>query len=578
MKTMTPVASFEASSTAAAQPPLRWLQALVLLVVIGPQWLVTRDLFDGSTVALASALNNPDGLYFWLSNANWLLAVLFFKLCFAVADLTGIGYLPIVKLAVTGMLLGMYVEFASLARRLFGLAPREAGLAGLLCLASPSIYIFVNSGAVPILVCVWLVFLGHRLFWHERLAVRVTGLAVLAVSFQLNSNLVLALALEVVYLYRLYRCGGPWRVRVKWFALLALTAVSVYGTMRLVAPPRQMFVEYNQLLNPLRADDVRRMLRATAMFMTWGIIPLSVLALVAVAGGLTRGRGAAGAQAWRPADEGFALLAALFLCAAAVFPYVMVGKGPPLFAYLGLPGQGGGLTEQVLRASHAGPLAPTWANTSARHGLLFAPMLALFTWFLARALLRRLQGAAPRLGTTGLFLLALPLFLFWLLPAYHNKMQMQHAETSLARGLKALPPAPPGIVELRYSPVSDWLIWSNAATGILREAWGQASYYAMFHSIDAYRDDMQWQYHVYFKRHEGMRSDMVQHSVGMDRFPGEDCITRYEAVLPRAGLATLVLSAFRADAVEPAQVRLVDSRCAPGQQLPNPMPDRKPIL
>lgn len=575
MKAMTPAAPFDASPTAAEQPPLHWLQALVLLLVIGPQWLVTRDLFDGSTVALASALNNPDGLYFWLSNANWLLAVLFFKLCFAVAHLAGIDYLPIVKLAVTGMLLGMYSEFASLARRLFGLAPREAGLVGLLCLASPSIYIFVNSGAVPILVCVWLMFLGHRLFWHGRLSVRLAGLAVLAASFQLNSNLVLALALEVVYLYRQYSGGGPWRARIKWFVLLALTAVSVYGTMRLLAPPRQMFVEYNQLLNPLRADDARRMVRATAMFMTWGIIPLSVLALVAVAGGLARGRGAAGTAAWRPASEGFALLAALFLCAAAIFPYVMVGKGPPLFAYLGL---GDGLTEQVLRASHAGPLAPTWANTSARHGLLFAPMLALLTWFLARALLRRLQGAAPRLGTTGLFLLALPVFLFWLLPAYHNKMQMQHAEVSLARGLKALPPAPPGVVELRYAPVSDWLIWSNAATGILREAWGQASYYAMFYSIDAYRDDMQWQYHAYFKNHQGMKSDIVQHSVGMAHFPGEDCITRYEAVLPQASLATLLLTAFRADAVEPAQVRLVDSRCAPGQQLRNPMPDRKAIL
>lgn len=578
MTAMTPAAPLDASPTAAAQPALRWLQVLVLLLVIGPQWLVTRDLFDGSTVALASALDNPDGLYFWLSNANWLLAVLFFKLCFGLSHLTGIDYLPIVKLAVTGMLLGMYLEFASLGRRLFGLAPREAGLVGLLCLASPSIYIFVNSGAVPILLCGWLMFLGHRLFWHERLAVRLAGLAVLAASFQLNSNLVLALALEVAFLYRRYLDGGPWRARLKWFALLALTAVSVYGTMRLVAPPRQMFVEYNQLLNPLHADDLRRMLRAVAMFMTWGIVPLAALVLVAVAGTLTRGRAATGTPVPQPAVGGFALLAALFLCAAAVFPYVMVGKGPPLFAYLGLAGQGAGLTEQVLRAAHAGPLAPTWANTSARHGLLFAPMLALLTWCLARALLQRLQGAAPRLGTTGLFLLVLPLFLFWLLPAYHNKMQMQHAEVSLARGLKALPSAPPGIVELRYTPVSDWLIWSNAATGILREAWGQASYYAMFYSIDAYRDDMQWQYHAYFKNHQGMKSDIVQHSVGMARFPGEDCITRYEAVLPRAGLATLLLTAFRPGAVEPAQVRLVDSRCAPGQQLPNPMPDRKAIL
>ncbi len=557
-----------------AGPAVRVVQALILVLLISPQWLVTRDLFDGSTIALAASLNNPDGLYFWLSNGNWLLAVLFFKLCFAVSDLLGIGYLPVVKLAVTAMLLGLYAEIVLLGRRLFGLASNEARLVGLLCLASPSLYIFVNSGAVPILLCVWLVFLGHRLYWSSRLGVRLAGLAVLAASFQLNSNLVFALALEVVYLWRF---ATQRRARIKWFVVLFLTAVSVYATMRLLAPPRQIFVEYNNLLNPLNADDLRRMVRATAMFLTWGVIPLTVLVAVAMAS-LRKGPGPAhlaGAAQQGANVPWFAVLAAGFLCAAAAFPYVMVGKGPPLFTYLGY---GTGLTEQVLRAAHGGPLAPTWANTSARHGLLYAVPLALLTWFIARTVHHRLQSATARLGSTALFLVVLPLFLVWVLPAYKNKLEMQYAETSLVKGLRALPPAPAGVVDLRYAPVSDWLVWPNAATAVLRDAWGPSHYYAMFHSLDAYRDDLQWQYHAYFKGPGGMKSPVIQRSVGMDGFPGEDCQTRYEAVLPSPGLLDALVSGLLEHRVPAAQVRQLESTCRPDQQLPNPTPEKKAIL
>ena len=128
------------------------VQVFVLALLIGPQWLVMRDLFDGATMALAAALANPDGLYFWLSNGNWLLAVLLFKLVFAVSDVLAVSYIVVVKLAVTGLLLALYAEMVSLGRRLFALAPGEARLAGLLCIASPSLYVFVNSIMLPFLL------------------------------------------------------------------------------------------------------------------------------------------------------------------------------------------------------------------------------------------------------------------------------------------------------------------------------------------------------------------------------------------------------------------------------------------
>ncbi len=123
---------------------LQW-QVLTLMLLIGPHWLVTRDLFDGSTVAFARALGNPDGMYIWIRNSNWLLAEWMLRAIFAVSDLLDVAYLPTIKVVLTALLLAIYAEFVLLARRLFGLFSQEARLVGLLCLAAPVVHIYVNS-------------------------------------------------------------------------------------------------------------------------------------------------------------------------------------------------------------------------------------------------------------------------------------------------------------------------------------------------------------------------------------------------------------------------------------------------
>ncbi len=550
---------------------VRALQWVVLFVLIAPLWLVTRDLFDGATVSFARETQNPDGLYFWLLNSNWLLGVLFFKTVFMVSDLTGVGYQPIIKLVVSGLLVLIYSELVSLGVRMFRLPRAEAALAGLVCIASPSLYILVNSAAAPILLCLWLAFAGHRMFWDRKPAVRLLGLGFIAVSFQLNSNLVFVLALDVVCLLQ---NREQLRSRLKWFAALAAVAVAVYAGMRLVAPPRQIFVEYNQLLNPFAPADLRRMIRAVLMFLTWGVLPLAVLLLVmAVTWWPFRSRLPAQANSASPVAW-FGLAAATFLCAAAAFPYVMVGKGPPLFTYVG---HGDSLTEHVLRAAHAGPLAPTWANTSGRHGLLYSFVLGMACWMLIKVATQLFSGRFRPLAPLTLFGLMIPLFLAWVIPAYQNKLEHQYAEVSFSRGFSALPAAPAGIVDVRYSPPSDWLMWSNSAGMVLREAWGRSNYYAMFHSLDIYRDDLQWQYHAYFKTPGGLTSTLIQHSIAMDAYPGEDCISSYVAQLPQPHWLDLWLGGLASARVAPAKVTPLESTCASGRVLRNPTPQKKVI-
>jgi len=563
--------SGERSAARAGVPAL--IPVLVLVLVIGPTWLVTRDLFEGATVSFAAATGLRDGLYFWYTNANWPLGVAFYKLLFAASDATAIHYQWFVKLVVTALLLGLYLEFNALGRRLFGWAPDEARRAALVCIASPAAYIFINSGVTPILLCIWLMFAGHRLYWDGPGARRVLGWALVAASFQLNSNLVFALALNVGLMAA---HPSQWRLRARWFLVLLATAVAVYAVMRQLMPPRQLYIEYNQLLSPLRPDDLKRMLRAVAMFLTWGALPLAATAAVLVAVWLRRAPPVGAprdAGAGDPPTRGWQGLAtAVFLCAAAVFPYVMVGKGAPLFTWLGADQ---GLTAQVLREVYGGPLAPTWASTSARHALLYSFMLGFLCWSGAR-LLPRLWGRPPLPAGLRLALL-LAVQLAWLLPAYANKLGNQYVELSLAEGLAALPPAPAGLVDLRYSPVRDELIWTNVGAGILRDAWGKSHYFAMMHAVDVYREDLQWQYHAYIKDPGGLGLPVVQHMNAMDGLPGEDCISRYKAVLPQASWADVMLAGLSGDRVRPAAVTLVESGCEPGRVLPNPKPDKKVI-
>jgi hypothetical protein len=548
---------------------LNWVVALTLLVLIAPHWLFTRDFADGAVVSFARQLDNANGLFAWLRDSNWFVAIAFYKIVFAFSDLTGLGYLVLTKLALSCLLFVLYLECALWARDVFKLPSDQASLAALLCVASPSLYTLVNSTAAVNLLCICLAFSGHRLYWSGKLSVRLVGLLVLVMSFQVNSNMVFALALEMI---RLWLFKPQRKQRLVWFLVLFVAAVFAYFSIRVLSPPQQFFVQYNQLLNPFNTQDFLRMIKVILMFLTWGIIPLAAACAVAIAGFFLKNRLLDSSPRKMQFQTWFEPLVALvFLVGAAAFPYVMVGKGPPLFT---LTAYGNGLTEQVFRAAYAGPFAPTWANTSMRHGFLFSIPIGLMTWIAAAAVMQRLK---MRWSSLGLFALLLPLALVWVLPAYVNKMQNQWAEISLVKGFQALPPAQPGIVELRYQPVSSWLIWTSSANVILREAWGSSVYLGFFHSLDVYRDDLYWQYHTYFLNKGVLQTRLLQNSVALDGFPGADCLTKYQGQWPLPTLQQMTVAGWFPETVPAASIQKIDSNCQLSRVLPNPTPGKKVI-
>ena len=548
---------------------VKWVAVFTLFVLIAPHWLFIRDFADGAVVSFAEKTGNADGLFAWLRDSNWLIAIAFYKLIFVLSDLGGTGYLILTKCAISLLLVALFLECALWARDVFKLPSNEAYLAGLLCVASPSLYTLANSTATINLLCIWLVFFGHRLYWSDIIPVRLLGLALMVISFQVNSNMVFALALELV---RLWRFKPQRKQRLAWIIGLLAAAVFAYFSIRVLSPPQQFFVQYNQLLNPFNTQDFLRITRVIVMFLTWGIIPLAAVLAVLVASIFSRRQSFGFAGEKIQNQDFFGLLFALvFLAGAAAFPYIMVGKGPPLFTPTAY---GNGLTEQVFRAAYTGLIAPTWANTSTRHGFLLSIPIGLLTWVVAIFMNQKLK---MRWSPLGLYALLLPLALVWILPAYANKLQNQSAEMSLVKGFQALPPAMPGIVELSYQPVSSWLIWTSSANVILLEAWGKTDHLGLFHSLDVYREDLYWQYHTYFLNKGILQSRLLQNSAAMEGFPGADCHTKYQGDWPVPTLLQMISAAWFPERVPAARIEKVESSCQVGRALPNPTPDKKII-
>ena len=548
---------------------VNWAVAITLLVLIAPHWLFTRDFADGAIVSFARLIGNTDALFAWLRDSNWLIAIAFYKIIFALSDFSGAGYLILTKCALSVLIAVLYVECSLWAREVFKLPSDQASLAALLCVASPSLYTLANSTATVNLLCICLVFMGHRLYWDEKTFVRLVGLVLMVISFQVNSNLVFAVALELV---RWWRCKQLRGNRLFWFLGLLTAVLCAYLFIRIFSPPRQLFTQYNQLLNPLNLDDLKRLIRVVVMFMTWGVIPMAALVLVAMTSFFSRSRLPYSLHKNINVKTGFASLAALlFLAGAAVFPYVMVGKGAPLFTPTAY---GSGLTEQVFRVAYSGPVAPTWANTSTRHGFILSIPVGLMTWIAAAMLIQKLK---LRWSPLGLYALLFPLALIWVLPAYANKLQNQWVEMSLIKGFQTLPPAKPGIVELRYQPISSWIIWTSSANVILREAWNSSAHLGFFHSLNVYRDDLYWQYHTYILDKGILQSRLLQNMAALDGFPGADCLTKYQGNWPSPTTWQMTFAGWLPDSVPAASIRQIDESCETGRELPNPIAGKKVI-
>jgi hypothetical protein len=167
-----------------------------------------------------------------------------------------------------------------------------------------------------------------------------------------------------------------------------------------------------------------------------------------------------------------AAAAVALLFGGALFAYMAVGKGAPLFV-LNLPWKWLGAS------SFLGRETDQWFFTtvdgwSTRHAFLFSVPAAIATVGLVRWVSARADASVAQRSWTGAIALAVVLGLGWMTYGHAAKLTRLGQEQAIVDGLRTLPPPPPGRVDLRLTPHPSWSVWTYEANYWMWQAWRQS--------------------------------------------------------------------------------------------------------
>ncbi|HSV46549.1 MAG TPA: hypothetical protein VLJ58_12260 [Ramlibacter sp.] len=454
-----------------------WLRRLswwLLLPVLGPVWLVERDIWDGVIGTYGLERNDFSGIHDWLIPANWGLVYLMWRGLQVLVLHTGVPGWVWIKLLISISLLGIGRETRLLCEGPMGWPRRDARFAQCLALVFPCWYVLYGS-TFSYVVFIWLGFMGHRLLHEGRgRAGPVAGYLLMLISFQVNSNFVLVCALEAIrWLMR------PAARRVRWgLAVLVIgSAVLVYLALRLYWRPSGPFQNYNNLVWPFSREGLLAWMRAAAMALTW--VPFLVLPGV-VAWLLARGQ-APVAQRDGP-GPGKETLAVGLLLAGALFAYMAVGKGAALFV-LRLP-QGWLGTGTHLGLPSQDLFFTTADGWSMRNAFLLSVAASVASvWLVRLAVSRTSHGPRELLARSAAIAVALAVSLGFLLHGHAAKQLRLAQELAVVKGLQALPnPPPSGTVDMALAPAVGWAAWSYEANYVVWLAYGRTEWAAALYS------------------------------------------------------------------------------------------------
>jgi hypothetical protein len=501
---------------------LRALDAVwwtALLAVLLPSFLVHRDVWDGVIGAYGLERGDLSGIYQWLVPSNWGLIYLMLKGVLALATLTAIPALFWIKLIIAGSVIGLAHETRLLCSRMLGWREIDSRFAGLLTLTFPCWYLLYGSTFVY-LVFIWAVFVGDR-WMHEgrNRFCRMGGFVVILLSFQVNSNFVMICALEAVRgLYRDKETGWHW-IRP---AAVVGTAVTIYLSLRLIWPPNGSYAGYNNLVWPFSAKGRVAWARAMLMAVTW-------LPWVAAPAGAAWLIGRRTEVSGRVRLDGREAAAVALLVGGALFAYMAVGKGAPLFV-IDIP------LHWLGTGTHLGKPSATWLYTTAdgwsmRNAFLLSVSGAIAaTW-----LLRVVTSPGPRrtLAWRAACALAFVVNGAFLVNGHAAKQLRMAQEAAIIRGLEGHRPFPSGTIDVEITPGVGWSVWTYEAnywfwTAYRRSAW----------AVAAFTDEPSDRARALTERDDAMVSSLPRVHFLMDQADLPGCHSSIQVQLPEGLSAT----------------------------------------
>ena len=325
-----------------------------LALTICALWLAKSTLGDGALWEYTILSGEYAGLRTYLLSAYWYLI---YGVVIGVKWLEELGlpHVLTIKLLTSSLLVAYAYEVKRWCCDVLAFDAAKASLCAALALLIGPWYFLTNTLGISQLLCIYLGLLGHRLLWAPQTGIKFAGVLVCIAAFQLNSNLVFILILQGLRLYT-----QPHITRSMWAWTLGLiaAAISVYLVLRFGVARGQLHLSYNEFLWPTNRENISKLLKYVAVFGSWGVYPLASVILAFFIAHKMPGEAQEQSKALSHLSINQKLMIAFMLVLAAVFPYIVVGKGFALFTPTFF---GHGVTERALREVYLGwYLAPTY--------------------------------------------------------------------------------------------------------------------------------------------------------------------------------------------------------------------------
>jgi len=427
--------------TSVTEPDSRLILSVgIALLAIAPLWPLPIDFWDGRVLDYAFANHDFRGLKPWLFGSRWYLAYYLDLAINTVSDFTTVSYRFWITAVASLAIVGVAVEVFYYAERTLRLTPRYTLLAAWLALLFPAWHTLAASVMLIFIICVWLVSLGYRLTLHSHIMTRCTGVVVVLLSFQLNSNCSFIIGLCLAECIFDFLHSGTIR-RATWLrgVLLSVWALVTLLAIKLWLPPYGLYADYNHIALPHSLHDCLPFILRTIDFLAWPMIFLMVPVIGYLAVWLYNRKLADIASLPRAlhAECGTALALAC-LTAAATLPYIAVLKSSHIYDY---------------------------NDWSQRHAYLLCIPLSLMLAWMSQIATASLKDAK---GTVLIPLLALLSFAVPLYIGYSHKVERASFELDVIEALKTKVAPPDGIVNIHYPDMADmtlrdyeasWLLW-----------------------------------------------------------------------------------------------------------------------
>jgi hypothetical protein len=303
---------------------------LVLIAAVAfPLFMMRTDIWDGTIIEYASLTGDYTGIYAWFIESGWVLQYWFTVAVLELSRSSSLPYVALLHLLVMLLLALLVWETMLLSERIFGVPREWRALSGVIVALFP-IWSVLTAGVMSFhLACFAIGLLAVRLLHSNHRIGVVAGLLLAFPTFNFQSLLVFLPVLS--YCYDL-NSEGRAHARTPSARTLMLLAAGVifFCGSRIYFPPRGLYEGYNQLVINGEGGFVQFVKQSIYGVARYATFVAPTLALAAFVGFVTRSspqtRSAGALATLRELASDRRIVALVLLSAAAIFPYIAVGK------------------------------------------------------------------------------------------------------------------------------------------------------------------------------------------------------------------------------------------------------------